>query len=225
MMTRVGSGARKHCSRSMIGLGARASTRSPRPASSTPLASCWTATRPRRRELHPARELLDRDPPQASLLGGPHGWEPLLDLTYSCVPLAPVAGGSALRGAVGARRGPERRLSVGGANPAVHRADRRSGWRRNDPETSAGARARAAAAACADANDGHALHNQGLGQSAGEEWLELLCEFGLGTGAAARGAGCSRGRGRRRPRPLVALGRDSDGASAPAAGATATGHE
>ena len=36
-----------------------------------------------------ARELLDRDPSQASLVGGPHGWEPLLYLTYSRVPLGP----------------------------------------------------------------------------------------------------------------------------------------
>jgi ketosteroid isomerase-like protein len=34
----------------------------------------------------------------------------------------------------------------------------------------------------ADANDGQALYNQGWGESAGEEWLELLFEFGLGTG-------------------------------------------
>jgi ketosteroid isomerase-like protein len=34
----------------------------------------------------------------------------------------------------------------------------------------------------ADANDGQALYNQGWGQSAGEEWLELLFEFGLGSG-------------------------------------------
>ena len=34
----------------------------------------------------------------------------------------------------------------------------------------------------ADANDGQALYNQGWGESAGEEWLELLFEFGLGSG-------------------------------------------
>ena len=40
-------------------------------------------------EVDAARELLDRDPSQASLVGGPHGWEPLLYLTYSRVPLGP----------------------------------------------------------------------------------------------------------------------------------------
>ncbi len=34
-----------------------------------------------------ARELLNRDPSQASLVGGPHDWEPLLYLTYARVPL------------------------------------------------------------------------------------------------------------------------------------------
>ena len=38
-------------------------------------------------EVDAARELLDRDPSQASLVGGPFGWEPLLYLTYSRVPL------------------------------------------------------------------------------------------------------------------------------------------
>ena len=34
----------------------------------------------------------------------------------------------------------------------------------------------------ADANDGQALYNQGWGPNPGEDWLELLFEFGLGTG-------------------------------------------
>jgi ketosteroid isomerase-like protein len=34
----------------------------------------------------------------------------------------------------------------------------------------------------ADANDGQALYNQGWGPQPGEDWLELLFEFGLGTG-------------------------------------------
>jgi ketosteroid isomerase-like protein len=34
----------------------------------------------------------------------------------------------------------------------------------------------------ADANDGQALYNQGWGPHPGEDWLELLFEFGLGTG-------------------------------------------
>jgi hypothetical protein len=47
-------------------------------------------------EVDAARELLDRDPSQASLLGGPHGWEPLLYLTYSRVPLGPGCSGVAV---------------------------------------------------------------------------------------------------------------------------------
>ena len=38
-------------------------------------------------EVDAARELLDRDPSQASSVGGPFGWESLLYLTYSRVPL------------------------------------------------------------------------------------------------------------------------------------------
>ena len=40
-------------------------------------------------DVDAARELLDRDPSQASLVGGPYGWEPLLYLTYARVPLGP----------------------------------------------------------------------------------------------------------------------------------------
>jgi hypothetical protein len=39
--------------------------------------------------VNAARELLASDPTQASLVGGPHRWEPLLCLTYSRVPLGP----------------------------------------------------------------------------------------------------------------------------------------
>jgi hypothetical protein len=40
-------------------------------------------------DLVAARDLLDRDPSHASLVGGPYAWEPLLYLTYSRVPLGP----------------------------------------------------------------------------------------------------------------------------------------
>src|SRR4051794_20282909 len=40
-------------------------------------------------EVDAARALLDREPAQASLVGGPHQWEPLLYLAYSRAPLAP----------------------------------------------------------------------------------------------------------------------------------------
>jgi hypothetical protein len=37
-------------------------------------------------DVDAARDLLDRDPSQASLVGGPYGWEPLLYLAYARVP-------------------------------------------------------------------------------------------------------------------------------------------
>jgi len=135
-------------------------------------------------EVDAARELLDRDPSQASLLGGPHGWEPLLYLTYSRVPLGP--GRSAVAVA---------RLLVD------HGADPNAGylWEGLIPPFTAltGALggggdlpkheeelplARLLLQAGADANDGQALYNQGWGPHPGEDWLELLFEFGLGAG-------------------------------------------
>jgi ankyrin repeat protein/ketosteroid isomerase-like protein len=134
-------------------------------------------------EVDAARELLDRDPARASLVGGPHAWEPLLYLTYSRVPLGPgrsavavarlllehgadpnagylweglVPPFTALTGALG---------SGEGASPA-------------HPEELA--LARLLLEAGADVNDGQALYNRGGdGQ---EDWVALLLEFGLGTG-------------------------------------------
>jgi ketosteroid isomerase-like protein len=135
-------------------------------------------------EVGAARELLDRGPSHASLVGGPHGWEPLLYLTYSRVPLGPGHSGvgvarlllehgadpnagylweglippfTALTGALG-----------GGGTIPKHREEL--------------ALARLLLQAGADANDGQALYNQGWGPHPGEDWLELLFEFGLGTG-------------------------------------------
>lgn len=131
-----------------------------------------------------ARELLARDRGQASLVGGPFRWEPLLYLTYSRVPLGRGCSGvrvaqlllqhgadpnvgylweglippfTALTGALG-----------GGGSIPKHREEL--------------ALARLLLEAGADANDGQALYNQGWGESASEEWLELLFEFGLGSG-------------------------------------------
>ena len=135
-------------------------------------------------EVDAARALLDRDPSRASLLGGPHGWEPLLYLTYSRVPLGP--GRSAVAVA--------RLLLKHGADPNTGYL-----WEGLIPPFTAltGALggggdlpkheeeltlARLLLSAGADANDGQALYNQGWGPSAGEDWLELLFEFGLGTG-------------------------------------------
>ena len=131
-----------------------------------------------------ARELLDLDRSHASLIGGPFRWEPLLYLTYSRVPLAPGHSGV----------GVARLLLEHGADPnagylweglippftALTGALGGGGTIPKHPEELA--LARLLLEAGADPNDGQALYNQGWGESAGEEWLELLFEFGLGTG-------------------------------------------
>jgi ankyrin repeat protein/ketosteroid isomerase-like protein len=131
-----------------------------------------------------ARELLDRDPSHASLVGGPFGWEPLLYLTYSRVPLGRGRSGIAVA----------RLLLEHGADPnagylweglippftALTGALGGGGDLPKHPEELA--LARLLLQAGADANDGQALYNQGWGPSAGEDWLDLLFEFGLGTG-------------------------------------------
>jgi len=135
-------------------------------------------------EVDAARELLERDPSHASLVGGPHGWEPLLYLTYSRVPLGP--GRSAVQVA--------RLLLEHGADPnagylweglippftALTGALGGGGTIPKHPEELA--LARLLLQAGADANDGQALYNQGWGPNRDEDWLELLFEFGLGTG-------------------------------------------
>ena len=148
-----------------------------------------------------AGELLDDDPPQASLVGGPFGWEPLLYLAYSRVPLGPD------RSAVAVAR----LLLEHGADPnagylweglippftALTGALGGGGTIPKHPEELA--LARLLLQAGADANDGQALYNQGWGPSAGEEWLELLFEFGSAPATAVRGGGGSaNGRTRRR---------------------------
>jgi ankyrin repeat protein/ketosteroid isomerase-like protein len=131
-----------------------------------------------------ARELLERDRSQASRVGGPFGWEPLLYLTYARLPL--TEGRSPLAVA--------RLLLEHGADPnagylweglippftALTGALGGGGSIPKHPQELA--LGRLLLAAGADANDGQALYNQGWGESAGEEWLELLFEFGLGSG-------------------------------------------
>ena len=129
-----------------------------------------------------ARELLDSDPAQPSLVGGPHGWEPLLYLTYSRVPLAPG------RSAVGVAR----LLVEHGADPnagylweglvppftALTGALGGGGTIPEHPERLG--LARLLLEAGADANDGQALYNEGADPR--EDWVDLLLEFGLGRG-------------------------------------------
>ena len=134
-------------------------------------------------ELDAARDLLADDPAAASRVGGPYRWEPLLYLTYARLPLS--AGRSPLAVA--------RLLLEHGADPnagylweglippftALTGALGGGGTIPKHPQELA--LARLLLEAGADANDGQALYNQGWGESAGEEWLELLFEFGLGT--------------------------------------------
>jgi hypothetical protein len=135
-------------------------------------------------ELDAARDLLADDPAAASRVGGPYRWEPLLYLTYARLPLS--AGRSPLAVA--------RLLLEHGADPnagylweglippftALTGALGGGGTIPKHPQELA--LARLLLEAGADANDGQALYNQGWGESAGEEWLELLFEFGLGNG-------------------------------------------
>jgi hypothetical protein len=135
-------------------------------------------------EVQAARELLDRDSEQASLVGGPFGWQPLLYLTYSRVSLG--SGGSAVEVA--------RLLLECGADPnagylweglvppftALTGALGGGGAVPGHPEELA--LARLLLEHGADANDGQALYNRGWGPDLDEAWLELLFEFGLGTG-------------------------------------------
>jgi ankyrin repeat protein len=135
-------------------------------------------------ELDAARDLLADDPAAASRVGGPYRWEPLLYLTYARLPLS--AGRSPLAVA--------RLLLEHGADPnagylweglippftALTGALGGGGPIPKHPQGLA--LARLLLEAGADPNDGQALYNQGWGESAGEEWLELLFEFGLGRG-------------------------------------------
>jgi ketosteroid isomerase-like protein len=135
-------------------------------------------------ELDAARDLLADDPAAASRVGGPYRWEPLLYLTYARLPLS-------------AQRSPlavARLLLEHGADPnagylweglippftALTGALGGGGTIPKHPQELA--LARLLLEAGADPNDGQALYNQGWGESAGEEWLELLFEFGLGSG-------------------------------------------
>ena len=135
-------------------------------------------------DIDAARELLDRAPSHASLVGGPHRWEPLLYLTYARVPLG--QGRSAVAVA--------RLLLEHGADPnagylweglippftALTGALGGGGTIPKHPEELA--LARLLLQAGADANDGQALYNRGWGSDPQEDWLELLFEFGLGSG-------------------------------------------
>jgi ketosteroid isomerase-like protein len=135
-------------------------------------------------EVDAARELLERDPSHASLVGCPHGWEPLLYLAYSRVPLGPG------RSAVAVARlllehgaDPNAGYLWEGLIPPFTALTGALGGGGTIPKHSEElALARVLLEAGADANDGQALYNQGWGPNPEGDWLELLFEFGLGTG-------------------------------------------
>ena len=132
-------------------------------------------------EIEAARELLDRDPSLASLVGGPHGWEPLLYLTYSRVGLGP--GRSAVRVArllLDYGADPNAGYLWEGLVPPFTALTGALGGGGTIPEHSERlALARLLLEAGADANDGQALYNQGA--DGREDWVDVLLEFGLGT--------------------------------------------
>ena len=130
----------------------------------------------------------------ASLLGGPHGWAPLLYLTYSRVPLGSGRSGVAVA----------RLLLEHGADPNAGYL-----WEGLIPPFTAltGALggggtlpkheeelplARLLLQAGADANDGQALYNQGWGPRPGRRTGLSCCSSSAWAPAtAARGDGCS----------------------------------
>jgi Ankyrin repeats (3 copies) len=126
------------------------------------------------------------DSGRARAQGGPHGWEPLLYLTYSRVD-APGPGRSAVDVA--------RLLLDHGADPnagylweglvppfTALTGAFGSGEGASPAHRDGLALARVLLEAGADPNDGQALYNRGWGPDPQEDWLELLFAFGLGTG-------------------------------------------
>jgi ketosteroid isomerase-like protein len=135
-------------------------------------------------DLHAARELLDRDASQASLVGGPYGWEPLLYLTYARVPLGPGRSAVAVARLL-LERGADPNagyLWEGLIPPFTALTGALGGGGTIPKHQEELALARLLLQAGADANDGQALYNQGWGPDPGDDWLELLFGFGLGSG-------------------------------------------
>jgi hypothetical protein len=133
-------------------------------------------------DVEAARGLLAGDSSLAVALGGPHGWEPLLYVSYSRVA---ALGGSS----VGAARllldhgaDPNAGYLWEGLTPPFTALTGCFGHGENDPPPHPDglALARLLLERGADPNDGQTLYNCSFGP--GDDWLELLFEFGLGRG-------------------------------------------
>jgi hypothetical protein len=120
------------------------------------------------------------------VVGGPHGWEPLIYLTYSRVPLGPGGSGVAVaRLLLEHGADPNAGYLWEGLVPPFTALTGALGGGGTIPRHPAGlALARLLLQAGADANDGQAHYNGGAdGQ---EDWVSVLLEFGLGTGDGGR---------------------------------------
>ncbi|HEY6746541.1 MAG TPA: ankyrin repeat domain-containing protein [Mycobacteriales bacterium] len=122
-------------------------------------------------------------PGGASARGGPYGWEPLLYLTYSRVPqVDPLAAATLL---LDAGADPDAGFAWHGLVPPFTAltgafGGGEGGPGRQPPHPRSLELARLLLDAGADPNDGQTLYNRMF--RPGDDWLELLFAYGLGTG-------------------------------------------
>lgn len=131
-------------------------------------------------DLDAAQALLAADPGAVNRQGGPHGWEPLLYLTYSR-----AGGPGALEVAellLAGGADPNAGFAWEGLVPPFTALTGALGRGEGDPPPHADglALARLLLEAGADPNDAQAIYNHAW--TFGDAWLELLLEFGLGRG-------------------------------------------
>jgi ankyrin repeat protein len=120
-------------------------------------------------------------PAGANERGGPHDWAPLLYLTYSRLERGDPP--AVARMLLDAGADPNAGYMWEGLTPPFTALTGAFGGGEGDPPPHANelVLARMLLEAGADPNDGQTLYNRGF--NPGDEWLELLFEFGLGDGA------------------------------------------